>query len=476
MRSAAGREFILSPYQNPALNFYRQSYSFSTLEAAGEWNNQSRAIQAETGDGWKGLFFSGDSYVCLSEKVHVWGNAYYRNGVRQNVRWNESADHELVYPYVAADTIGGDMNSETYFFRGGYAAVRGRWTFGGEFSFRALQEYRDIDPRPNNKVADLYGKVGASRRIHAAYTAALSVEAHKYKQSGGLTYYDELGVSKTFHLTGLGNSYTRFDGTRTTVRYQGHRYGAGISLLSIDADGGWSGSFNYLYSFYEKILLEANDIPLNEIRENNLQAEVAWTTSKQAHRFAGIKATIVYNDRKGTENLYGDAVNSIYPKIADAEQFGSRSMYAMLSGSYELEHTARWRWSLQPAVGYQQRRDAYKTPAKSMEYSLWNASLAFVSTRRWSKSMLQARIYGMYQGKIDAASDFGTQAAHPYALMVLQQNFEMQSGNRTGYGFSMRWSKSVGRTLGYAEVGWQQNRYPDNMHSEMFRVSVGVAL
>lgn len=476
MHSAAKREFVVYPYINPALNFYRQSYSLSILEAAGEWDAQDRAVQAEMGNGWKGLFLSGESYVHLSEKARAWGNAYYRNGTRRNVRWNESADHELVYPYVAADTIGGDMNSETYFFRGGYAAAYKQWTFGGEFSFRALQEYRDVDPRPNNKVADLYGKIGASRRIHAAYAAALSVEAHKYKQNGDLTYYDELGVSKTFHLTGLGNSYTRFDGTRTSVRYQGHRYGAGISLLPTEADGGWSGSFNYLYSFYEKILPAANDIPLNEIKENNLQAEVAWTRSKQARRFAGIKATMTYNDRKGTENLYGDAVNSIYPKIADAEQFGSRSLHAVLGGSYEQEQTARWRWCLQPAISYLQRKDTYKTPAKGMEYSLWNASLAFVSTHRWSKGMLRARIYGMCQGKIDATSNFGTQAAHPYALTVLKQNLEMQSGNRTGYGLSVRWSQNIGNTLGYAEAGWQQTRYSGNMHSRMLRASVGVAL
>ncbi|WP_373726702.1 DUF6850 family outer membrane beta-barrel protein, partial [Bacteroides heparinolyticus] len=198
--------------------------------------------------------------------------------------------------------------------------------------------------------------------------------------------------------------------------------------------------------------------------------------SKQARRFTGIKAAVIYNDRKGTENLYGDAVNSIYPKIADAEQFGSRSLHAVLGGSYEQEQTARWRWCLQPAISYLQRKDTYKTPAKGMEYSLWNASLAFVSTHRWSKGMLRARIYGMHQGKIDATSNFGTQAAHPYALTVLKQNLEMQSGNRTGYGLSVRWSQNIGNTLGYAEAGWQQTRYSGNMHSRMLRVSVGVAL
>ncbi|MCF0256009.1 MAG: hypothetical protein HUK10_06950, partial [Bacteroides heparinolyticus] len=40
MHSAAKREFVVYPYRNPALNFYRQSYSLSTLEVAGECDTQ----------------------------------------------------------------------------------------------------------------------------------------------------------------------------------------------------------------------------------------------------------------------------------------------------------------------------------------------------------------------------------------------------------------------------------------------------
>ena len=96
MHSAAKREFLTRPFLNPALNYYRQSYSLSTLGATGEWNGQSRATKAELGDGWKGFLVAGDSYVCTSEKSRIWGDAYYRNGTRRNVQWNESSDYELL--------------------------------------------------------------------------------------------------------------------------------------------------------------------------------------------------------------------------------------------------------------------------------------------------------------------------------------------------------------------------------------------
>lgn len=120
----------------------------------------------------------------MSDASRIWGNAYYHNGERKNVQWNESADYELIYPYVMADTIGGDIKSETYFFEGGYAASHGRWTFGGEFSYRALLEYRDVDPRPRNSIADLQGKAGASYQFNKRYAVALSAEALSTNKMG----------------------------------------------------------------------------------------------------------------------------------------------------------------------------------------------------------------------------------------------------------------------------------------------------
>ena len=384
-RSAVRQNFIITPYLNPALNYYRYSDSYSSLSISGDWDNESRALNAQEGDGWGGFKVAADSYVRMSDASRIWGNAYYHNGERKNVQWNESADYELIYPYVMADTIGGDIKSETYFFEGGYAASHGRWTFGGEFSYRALLEYRDVDPRPRNSIADLQGKAGASYQFNKRYAVALSAEAHKYKQNGDITYYNELGVSKTFHLSGLGTSYTRFDGTRNTV-------------------------------------------------------------------------------------------NSIYPQIATAQQFGSERLWSNLSAFYEQEQTKVWRWSLQPAVGYHYRKDTYKSPSKKVEYSLFDTSLAFTSTWRWKQDMLFVRIWGAHQEKLDATLDIG-QVTHPYAMTILQQNFDMQSSGNTSYGISLRWSKNVFKNmLAHLEAGWQQARYTNSEKGTSLWVNVGLSL
>ena len=475
-RSAVRQNFIITPYLNPALNYYRYSDSYSSLSISGDWDNESRALNAQEGDGWGGFKVAADSYVRMSDASRIWGNAYYHNGERKNVQWNESADYDLIYPYVMADTIGGDIKSETYFFEGGYAASHGRWTFGGEFSYRALLEYRDVDPRPRNSIADLQGKAGASYQFNKRYAVALSAEAHKYKQNGDITYYNELGVSKTFHLSGLGTSYTRFDGTRNTVRYQGHIFGAGLDLLPVKSDGGWTSSVSYQHAFYEKILPGANDLTLNELDEDRYQGEIAWTSATTRNHSWGIKANAEFRDRKGTEILYGDAVNSIYPQIATAQQFGSERLWSNLSAFYEQEQTKVWRWSLQPAVGYHYRKDTYKSPSKKVEYSLFDTSLAFTSTWRWKQDMLFVRIWGAHQEKLDATLDIG-QVTHPYAMTILQQNFDMQSSGNTSDRISLRWSKNVFKNmLAHLEAGWQQARYTNSEKGTSLWVNIGLSL
>ena len=51
----------------------------------------------------------------------LWGNASYKNQELRKVRWNESVDSDLLYPYFTADAVGGDLHSEQYAFMGGFA-------------------------------------------------------------------------------------------------------------------------------------------------------------------------------------------------------------------------------------------------------------------------------------------------------------------------------------------------------------------
>jgi len=111
-----------------------------------------------------------------------------------------------------------------------------------------------------------------------------------------------------------------------------------------------------------------------------------------------------------------------------------------------------------------------------MEYSLLDVSLAFASTWKWKQDMLHARLWGVHQEKLDATLDVG-QVTHPYAMTILQQNFNMQSSGNTGYGISLRWSKNVFKNmLAYLEAGWQQTRYTDSEKKNSLWMNIGLSL
>ena len=61
------------------------------------------------------------------------------------MKWNSTADFLLLYPYVMADTLGGDPTFERYAFKAG-ASVWKKMKIGAEACFRAEHEYRTTGP------------------------------------------------------------------------------------------------------------------------------------------------------------------------------------------------------------------------------------------------------------------------------------------------------------------------------------------
>ncbi len=474
VHSSLGETFVALPYENPAMKFYHHQMSLSNLSVSLDNQKESTPLIAEEGDGWRGFRVSADSYVRLTDNSRVWGEAYYRNGTRTHTQWSETSDYEQVYPYVVADSLCGDMKSETYYFHGGYAQHTGRWTYGLSFGYKALLEYRDVDPRPRNITADLDFRLGGTYALRN-YALGLSGEVHRYKQNGNITYFDELGVSKTFQLTGLGTSYTRFDGARNSYSYEGMTYGATLSLLPLSGNG-ISGAAYFRSSSLTKKLPDPGNIKLNESSTAEYGAELAWKHA-DAHNAYGIKLEAACKDRTGTENFFGDAASNLYPLISSVDAFESNRQQAGLSLFYERHQTDCWRWSVVPAVDYRHRKDTYVSLDKLMEYSHVDVNLALNSSLRIKQNVVEGHVWCARQMKMDADLQTGTIAVN-YARQMLLQNYRMQSAGCSLYGVSVRWMHTLKPKLGFtAELGWQQGFYNgmDEDNRQLW-VSVGVSL
>ena len=132
------RSWFSGIYQNPAMQWNRYRYSLNRLSATYDNSHATVPQQLEYGD--KVVAVGGDIDAFLRKKnVSLWGTAHYGNSKTHHVRYNETTDFDLLYPYVMADTIGGGVSrKETYDFLGGFAYHKRRWTVGVEGRYTAL--------------------------------------------------------------------------------------------------------------------------------------------------------------------------------------------------------------------------------------------------------------------------------------------------------------------------------------------------
>ncbi len=311
---------------NPALRYAWTAPSLSALTLQGASQPASTARMPQLGTGGRCFGVEAQSFQRLSKHDVVWGEASYENGRTYDVVWNETSDFVQLYPYVMADERGGDTKYEQYKLKGGYSALHQRLSYGLELGYRALSEYRDRDPRPNNTVADLQGQMAIGYQVTSKQTLALAIALGKYKQTNDLAYYNELGAQKEYHLTGVGNDFARFSGGNNSTFYKGYHWGADLTWASPKATG-WSANVGYRYTQREKILTNLNRLPLNKLDINTWVGAVGYAWEGKGIRLQGS-----YADRQGQDNLFGDASGNIYPLIGATKQYDGNEYQATLSG------------------------------------------------------------------------------------------------------------------------------------------------
>ena len=264
-------------YATPALRSEAFAGSLSEISVGYEMRREEKALEQQKGDGGDFGRFSAGSYKHISGKGTVWGDAGYLRGAKRNVVWNASSDYDLVFPYVVADSIGGDLTSEEYTFGGGYGHRSGRYTWALEAGARALHEYRDSDPRIRNVAIDIDDGAGASVRM-GNYRLGLSAALRVYKQSGSqIQYAHSAGEKGVYHLSGLGSHYAGFEGNANSqTRYRGSGYGLTLALVPDAGRGGLHLAAGYEHLHIEKELPGSADLVLQKVVPRSFHAEAAW--------------------------------------------------------------------------------------------------------------------------------------------------------------------------------------------------------
>ncbi|MBR1630761.1 MAG: hypothetical protein IJ680_02800 [Paludibacteraceae bacterium] len=330
------------------------------------------------GSGMRTIGFEAHAVKDLSDADRIWGSAAYEYGRKIQIKWNETSDFMLLYPYLTADSLGGNMNSERYLFEGGYSH---RWThahLGGQFRYRALQEYRSSDPRPLNVVADLTVSVVGGWVLDNQYILSSDISYRRYKQNSHIDFYSEIGSFRTYNLTGLGTWSYRFSGNTNQSYYRGNGLTATVDIRRNDLQG-WQAEAAYELFAYEKILPDINNITLCALRTQRAYGDVQYQTDRWL-----FGAEYNYELRKGYEYLYGDAAGNAYNLLARQDQYYAAT-HAISAHIRRNDTFGRLHMSIEPIIGLNSHSWKYKQPLRLIETTHITSQLRYEMNYTWLK-------------------------------------------------------------------------------------------
>ena len=293
---------------------------------SGHYGESTYALE---GDRNGGFSVQAQSVFDIDSVHRVFGEASYTWDQSHGNRFVENADYELLYPYLTVDTVGGGLRTETYFFRGGYRMSRNHIVWHASLQFRALQSYRDIDPRPKNKVADMQLEAGVGY-TNSSYAWLVLAQIGRYKQNNEIKFYSELGESQIYHLVGPGAAYTRFSGSRKESYY--HGFTAGASVAMMPRKTGWLAQADYRYFRVSKELHDNTYIPVGHLQVHAVDLVAGYVTPSWR-----VMAQGGLFFRRGAQCIYGEAVNNTYLLLANQSNYAENGWLIGAKADYRLE-------------------------------------------------------------------------------------------------------------------------------------------
>lgn len=338
-------------WENPALLHLRYSTSLTSVKAGA-------LLTSEEGGG----FFNADTYLKMSNAT-VTGYARYENSRRRKGQLTETSDEELVGPYLTSADGDGSMRQEVYTFGGSYTAELGRWRVGISGGYDAGLYYRTVDPRPRNVTGLLQLTPAAAFSISQKYEVAVALPLSKYKQTSSLSFVSELGQNTIHHLTGLGNTYDRFEGQGKSGYYTGHSIGVSGGVMPKE-----SGAYllaGYSCMSIDHILSDLNNLPLASTSTPVVKVSAGW---KRGSWMAGVYGS--RERRRGTENIFGDPVSGQYPKICGLTLYSRTRREIGVNGSYRHRNI-----SAALRAGWESEFEQHLSPYKEREVKRGVASL-----------------------------------------------------------------------------------------------------
>ncbi|MBQ9176713.1 MAG: hypothetical protein IJ139_07585 [Bacteroidaceae bacterium] len=463
------RSFFAETYQNPAMQSGRYTTSLNRIGLNYIGRHATTPTRLEYGNRTNLFEVRIDAYI-RKNKTTLWGHARYDNGKTKGIRYNETSDFDLLYPYVIADTVGGDNQTSTYDFLGGFAQAIGRCVVGAEGQYQAQMDYRTRDPRPKNLTGDLKVKVGASYNI-GTYIAAASAGFRRYKQTNIVKTYSEISSPIFYHTTGLNTDYYRFRGENTNIYYKGIGWGVALDLAPANGHG-MTASIGYDRLTTEKIISDLNQLPINKKHAHRQRAMLGYQHKYGPHTL-GIRLSEQYAHDTGIENIFGSALDNIYPQIGEERQYKHKQLdiHAGLLYQYRL-HKALYEATYNQ--GYQNLKEKYEEPRRSLRSAAIISMLSLKGLWQTGNWQIQANLSAQYGWSV--ADDLQLTGQTNASLMpALDNYFAYLSHNRSTYTIGTEITYDTNRKYAvFLATQWQFAKYMHTQHTHHIHLTLGV--
>lgn len=385
--------------QNPAFMADAFRYSRSELSLHADYKHQNQPLVLQEGKGHFLPQAAVSTYLKISGRSAVWGEASYMNGQQNDQLWNSTADYALLAPYVLADSVGGNVRRERYILTGGYGTHIKKWMVGGELRLRAEQAYRTVDPRMRGVITDLTLKMGTAYNTQN-YRWGMAVWANIYKQANDVDIYNELGGAAEYVMLGLGNYNRRFSGSNTDIYVKGGATGTLLSLHPLQGSGFFA---DLLLSSlrHQRISDSHNYLPLTMLYTTRASITAGW--KHDACRRYALYATLSTQRKHGDEYIAGDAVGGIYPTLAQLTMYKHHHTEAYLTALYGGSRPSVW--NVKAVIGFQDDNERYVYPerkqtVKHLFGSLQGQSFFAPTERLTVEGHLKAAYYASLQSAI----------------------------------------------------------------------------
>lgn len=468
------RNFRSQFYYNPANKSDYSSSSFSEFNV-GYHNDDQKVYRQQLGAGEKGLTVNAKSFLKLNPNRTVWGNASYQNLEKRSFRWNENLDYERIAPYTTADSLGGTLNLERYYFAGGMSQKINKWTIAGEVSYLAQLGYRSRDPRLKSTTSDLTLNAGVNYKIFREYEVGVFGTFNKYTQNSSLNFQSVLGKPFVYQMVGLGiSNYFFSGGVNPSQTFEEFGYKGGVQISNqqgkdfyLRASAGRSNNTKSHRSSGGNTTFE-----ISELENKNLELEGAkFLTLKEKYRI-GVLANYKAIVRTGSEFGYSVNTNAT-EQIFKRKSYRSENFISSVKVLYQY-NSDNFTVSASPFFGYEEikERNLYPNSGQKFEYSYFGLTADY----RQSINSNQAISFQPYFSKrmvnksINALSLMANQEINDWIL----HDYNFQASDISTFGASLRYDIKLEKLPAFFVSAEYQSQKIQKKNNNFVGASLGI--